>query len=121
MADSAPENTPGTLNSPSGFAALDAAAIFGHAPIGLDGPANLAEAVKQNTDNKESAQAQPRSWLDWGFDKALSPFIHNQDTRATVGHYGGEFLKTASLFTGGKLGIAATLITYGLGQASPDT
>jgi beta-amylase len=63
----------------------------------------------------------PQSYLDKGVDLVTSQFISDQSLRTSVDHYGSEFIKTASLFTGGKAGMVGAVLAYGLGQASPDT
>ncbi|MBS1954258.1 MAG: family 14 glycosylhydrolase [Cyanobacteria bacterium SZAS-4] len=63
----------------------------------------------------------PQSYLEKGVDVITSTFISDKATRATVDRYAADFVKTTSLFTGGKVGFAAAAISYGLGQASPDT
>ncbi len=63
----------------------------------------------------------PQSYLEKGVDFVTSPFISDKSLRTTVDHYAADFIKTTSLFTGGKVGFAAAAISYGLGQASPDT
>jgi beta-amylase len=60
------------------------------------------------------------SYLQTGINSVTSHFISDQETRSSVNHYTAEFVKTASLFSGGKLGIAATAVAYGLDQAKPD-
>lgn len=70
---------------------------------------------------KSHAEPQSKSYLNSGIDFVSSKFISNEETRSTVNHYTADFVKTASLFTGGKLGIAATAIAYGLDQAKPDS
>lgn len=72
----------------------------------------------------DSSKDQPikenASYLQTGINSLSSRFISDRQTRSSVNHYTAEFLKTASLFTGGKLGIAATAIAYGLDQAKPE-
>lgn len=63
----------------------------------------------------------PQSYLEKGVDVLTSPFISDKTLRTTVDRYAADFVKTTSLFTGGKVGFAAAAISYGLGQASPDT
>ncbi|MBX9685205.1 MAG: family 14 glycosylhydrolase [Candidatus Obscuribacterales bacterium] len=60
------------------------------------------------------------SYLESGIDSLSSLVIHDDENRASVNHYGAEFIKTASLFTGGKLGLVASAVSYGLGQACPE-
>lgn len=63
----------------------------------------------------------PKSYLEQGVDCVTAPFISNDKLRENVDHYAGQFIKTATLFTGGKVGIAGALLAYGLDQASPNT
>lgn len=65
----------------------------------------------------EAAEAARPSVLKSGIDKITSTVITNDETRASVNHYGAEFLKTASLFSAGKVGLASTILAYGLDQA----
>jgi hypothetical protein len=60
-----------------------------------------------------------RSYLQTCIDAGTSRVIARKETRSTVNHLASEFVKTASLFTGGKLGLASTFVAYGLDQASP--
>jgi beta-amylase len=63
----------------------------------------------------------PMSYLETGVDKAWSLVISDKDTRKTADHYSCEFLTTAALFAGGKVGLASTLVLYGLNSARPDS
>ncbi len=45
--------------------------------------------------------------------------ITDKNTRQNIDHYGSELLTTAALFAGGRVGIAATVVLYGLSSASP--
>jgi beta-amylase len=63
----------------------------------------------------------PQSYLEKGADLITSRFIQDKSLRTSVDHYAGDFIKTASLFTGGKAGMVGAVLAYGLGQASPDT
>ncbi|MFN8554030.1 MAG: family 14 glycosylhydrolase [Candidatus Obscuribacterales bacterium] len=63
----------------------------------------------------------PQSYLEKGVDLVTSRLISDNSLRMSVDHYAGDFIKTASLFTGGKAGMVGAVLAYGLGQASPDT
>ncbi len=93
---------------------------------------NDKPAVKPSTEvNHDSAlfnrisspksQDPPQSYLEKGVDVVTSQFISDASLRTTVDHYAGDFIKTASLFTGGKAGMVGAVLAYGLDQASPDT
>ncbi len=62
-------------------------------------------------------QAPKKSYLAEGMEGLASLAFKDENTRQEVAHYGGEFLKTAALFAPGKVGIAATLLTYGADKA----
>lgn len=66
-----------------------------------------------------AAAPQRHSYLDTGVNAITSHFIADDGQRNTVNHYAGEFLKTAALFTPGKLGLIGTVALQGLAQASP--
>jgi hypothetical protein len=68
---------------------------------------------------KAQAAAQPKSYLQSFFDAGTSRIVSNEETRNTINRLGAEFVKTASLFTAGKLGMAGTFLAYGLDQARP--
>lgn len=80
-----------------------------------------SEKVTQLNPKKEPAFEDPhaKSYLRTGINSVTSLAIENDETRTAVNHYTAEFVKTASLFAGGRLGLASTLLTYGLDQASP--
>jgi hypothetical protein len=59
------------------------------------------------------------SYLETGFNAVTSRIISKDETRETVNRLASDFVKTATLFTGGKLGLAGTFVAYGLDQASP--
>lgn len=65
--------------------------------------------------------APKNSYLKQGVNVLTSPLIKDDETREQFNHYGCEFLKTASLFAGGKVGLVSTFITYGADQANPDS
>lgn len=73
--------------------------------------------------SKEQGFQDPHSgsYLRTGIDSVSSLVIKDDETRKAVNHYGAEFVKTASLFAGGKLGLASTIVSYGLDQAKPGT
>lgn len=60
------------------------------------------------------------SYLEKGVNAVTSLIITDEKKRDVVNHYGCEFIKTASLFGRGKIGMAATLLAYGADQANPD-
>jgi len=60
------------------------------------------------------------SLLESGIDFFTSKTSLNDTWRHNIDHYGSEFLQTASLFTGGKTGLIATAVAYGLGNAHAD-
>jgi len=62
-----------------------------------------------------------KSYIESAVDFALKPMIKDSQTRDVWDHRANEFAKTAALFAGGRFGIGATLLVYGLAQASPET
>jgi beta-amylase len=76
-------------------------------------PVNLANE-RASTDPQSASYLQ--TWINAGTSKIIS----SEETRNTVNHLACDFVKTASLFTGGKLGLATTFVAYGLDQARPD-
>jgi hypothetical protein len=78
-------------------------------PVAAEKPAAVSKA----------GDSQSQSYLQTWIDAGTSRIISNDETRNTVNHLGSEFVKTASLFTAGKLGLAGTFVAYGLDQASP--
>lgn len=77
---------------------------------------NLAAVTTDKTNADSQSQSYLQTWINTGTSKIIS----NDETRNTVNHLAADFVKTASLFTGGKLGLASTFIAYGLDQARPD-
>jgi hypothetical protein len=69
---------------------------------------------------EKTRSEQSKSYLQTVINAGSSSIISNAETRDNVNRMGADFIKTASLFTRGKLGIAGTFIAYGLDQASPD-
>ncbi len=69
----------------------------------------------------KSGHDAPMSYLETGVDKGWSLFIDDKERRKTVDHYSCEFLTTAALFAGGKVGLAGTIVLYGLNSAKPDS
>lgn len=65
------------------------------------------------------APAKKKSYLETGVSAVTSVFVSDEATRDTISHYGSEFLKTAALFAGRKVGVVGTIAMYGLAQASP--
>lgn len=81
--------------------------------------AHLAEASDLYI--KANPAPKPRhSYLENAVDGALSIAVKDEAQRKEYDHLGTEFLKTAALFSRGKIGVATTLVTYGLDKASPD-
>jgi hypothetical protein len=79
-------------------------------------------AVRQpSAASQEKALKDPdsKSYLQTWINAGTSRLISDDDTRSTVNHLAADFVKTASLFTGGKLGMAGTFLAYGLDQARP--
>jgi hypothetical protein len=60
-----------------------------------------------------------QSYLKSFVDTFAAPFCSNPETRSEVDNYGAEFLKTATLFLRGRLGLAGSVVSYGLDQARP--
>lgn len=60
-----------------------------------------------------------RNYLETGVDLVTSRFVSDTKQRDSVNRYTGEFLKTAALFTPGKIGVIGTIALNGLAQASP--
>lgn len=61
-----------------------------------------------------------RSYLDRAIDKVASTVVDDKATREQVTHYSGEILKTAALFSRGRVGMAGVVLAYGLDAANPD-
>lgn len=73
-------------------------------------------------DAAAQVQATPKeSYLHEALNTVTSRLITDDAKRETANHLGGEFLKTAALFSKGKFGVATTVLTYGLDKASRDT
>ncbi len=74
--------------------------------------------------NYSIADFQPKkpapSMLHAAIDTAISPVISDEKTRESVDHYAAEFLKTASLFAGPKVGMYSAIALYGLDQVKTD-
>ena len=68
-----------------------------------------------------SEDPHAKGYLQTGINSVTSLVIHDDQTRGSVNHYAAELVKTASLFTGGKLGFASTAIAYGLDQTRTDS
>lgn len=69
--------------------------------------------------DKTYADPQDKSYLRTWINAGTCKIIPNNETRNTVNRLGADFVKTASLFTGGKLGLLTTFAAYGLDQAHP--
>lgn len=78
----------------------------------------LNASSKQASKNSNNPLLESKqSILQSGINVVSSRLFSDDERRNSFNHYSAEFLKTASLFSGGKLGLAATAITYGLDQA----
>lgn len=74
----------------------------------------------QNISTERTAANYPsKSYLQTWIDSGTSKIVSNEETRNTVNKLAVDFVKSASLFTGGKIGLASTFIAYGLDQARP--
>ncbi len=62
-----------------------------------------------------------KGYLQTGINSVTSLVIKDESTRGNFNHYGAEFIKSAALFTGGKLGFVSTALAYGLDQARVDS
>ncbi len=60
------------------------------------------------------------TYLENAVDSTLSLVVKDEAKRKDLDHLGTEFIKTAALFSGGKIGIATTMVAYGLDKASPE-
>ena len=81
-------------------------------------------ANQEQTEAKPDPQktgAHPHTYLELGVDKVASAFVSDREKRQDIDHYAGQFLTSAALFSKGKVGIAGTLVLYGLATASPET
>jgi hypothetical protein len=76
---------------------------------------------QQSAASRENGGKVPesKSYLQTWINAGTSRLISNDDTRTTVNRLAADFVKTASLFTSGKLGMAGTFLAYGLDQARP--
>lgn len=63
-------------------------------------------------------QAPKTSLLQEGLEDVASLAFKDKNTCKQIGTYGSELLKTAALFAPGKVGVAATILTYGADKAS---
>ncbi len=79
-------------------------------------PAGASSALPELSITQKS-----KSYLNIGVDTITSKFIPDTQIREEFNHYGCEFIKTASLFAGGKIGIVGTFIAYGADQAKQGT
>ncbi|HEY9719140.1 MAG TPA: family 14 glycosylhydrolase [Trichormus sp.] len=79
----------------------------------------------QDANYQDQPSAAPpethKSYIETAVDVALKPVLKDKETRDVWDHRANEFAKTAALFAGGRFGIGATLLVYGLAQASPET
>jgi beta-amylase len=75
----------------------------------------LAAPPADKTHGDSHSKSYLQTWINAGTSKVIS----NEETRNTVNRLTVDFVKTASLFTGGKLGLTSTFVAYGLDQARP--
>jgi beta-amylase len=61
-----------------------------------------------------------KSYLNAFVNSMTSQVLSDGQLKDEVNHYGCEFLKTASLFAGGKVGLVSTVLTYGADQAKTE-
>lgn len=80
--------------------------------------AEVSPLPQVSADAPSDANKRP-SYLETGVNAITKNFIADSSSRDTVNHYAGEFLKTAALFTPGKIGVIGTVALSGLAQASP--
>jgi hypothetical protein len=78
-----------------------------------------ALAAKATELLRQDSAPHGKSYLETGINSVTSRIVSNSETRDTVNRLAADFVKTASLFTGGKLGLAGTFVAYGLDQARP--
>jgi beta-amylase len=77
-------------------------------------------AAVSHQDQSQVKAQQPHTYVELGVDKVASIFVADKDKRASIDHYASQFLTSAALFSQGKVGIAGTLVLYGLATASPE-
>ena len=63
--------------------------------------------------------SQNKSYLQTWINAGTSRIIDGDESRDTVNRLAADFVKTASLFAGGRLGLSSTFVAYGLDQACP--
>jgi hypothetical protein len=78
-----------------------------------------AQRITAVSHERNAGEAQSRGYLETWVNAGTSSFIAHDETRNTVNRLAVDFAKTATLFTGGKLGMAGTFLAYGLDQARP--
>jgi hypothetical protein len=90
---------------------------------GLSGNSSADELKAYQSDaQKRLAQGQvSRAELEKEITARLNVDQKDLSTRSEIDHYGGGLVKTATLFLGGRLGLAGTIATYALDQARPST
>ena len=88
-------------------------------PLSLNGQS--MDSTAQFRAEAYTPQSEHRSYLETGVNAVTSHLISDTKLREEVNHYASGFFTTASLFTGGKIGIVGTALTYGLAQARPDS
>lgn len=77
-------------------------------------------AAVGHQDQSQSKTQGPHTYVELGVDKVASIFVADKDKRANIDHYASQFLTSAALFSKGKVGIAGTVVLYGLATASPE-
>ncbi len=82
---------------------------------------SLAAAKMPAPEQKAYEDPHANAYLQKGINSVTSLMIKDDQTRGNVNHYAAEFTKTASLFTGGRLGLVSAAVIYGLDQAKPGT
>lgn len=91
---------------------------------------NPATSDSDNRLDQQKAQSEPRtrfheelnhkpSYLGAVVDSLAAPFVSDQKTLSEVELYGTNFIKSATLFLRGRLGVAGTLASYALDQMRP--
>jgi beta-amylase len=97
-----------------GAGQMDLANFLAKPPEGKEAGVALAVSTAHEADRHKR-----RSYLDSGVNLVTQHLVGDNEKRDTINHYAGEFLKTAALFTPGKIGVIGTVALHGLAQASP--
>lgn len=106
-----------SFDAPSDIEARTRLAQLAHLPPPTELLKPMGATLAPNKAPMPAELAPKQSLLNFGVNKVTSRLISDTDTREQFNHYGCEFLKTASLFAGGKVGIVSTFLTYGADQA----